>query len=93
MQVFAAFKVADPQRVKAGLDKYYRDSHYDAGGDVFFIATDGETTRELATKIGLGDENEDGVTSGIVVPVTTFWGRQSTGLWEWIGVKQSFNGR
>ena len=93
MQVFAVFKVADPSRIKAGIDTHYRDSHYEAGDGVFFIATEGETTRQLATKVGLGDDNVAGVTSGIVIPVTSYWGRHSSDLWEWISVKQSSNGR
>ena len=93
MQVFAVFKVADSSRVMAGINAHYRNNHYMAGNGVFFIATEGETTRQLATKIGLGDENPDGVTSGIVIPVTSYWGRDNAELWEWISVKQSTNGR
>ena len=93
MQVFAVFNVADPSRVKSGIDAHYRDSCYEVGSGVFFIATAGETTRQLATKIGLGDDIGTGVTSGIVIPVTSYWGRHSTELWEWISVKQSSNGR
>ena len=89
MQVFVAFKISDLQRVKSGLQRHYRDNYYDAGDGVFFISTVGETTRQLATKIGLGDDNSDGVTSGIVVPVTNFWGRQNKDLWEWISVRQT----
>ena len=92
MQVFAVFSVADPDRVKAGIDQHYGGNHYEVAADVYFVATEGETTRQLATKIGLGDENEAGVTSGIVIPVTSHWGRYSSQLWEWISVKQSSNG-
>ena len=89
MQVFAVFKAADPARVKANIEKHYGNDHYDAGGGVFFVATEGETTRQLATKIGLGDESAEGATSGIVMPVTTYWGRHDPELWEWIGIKQN----
>ena len=92
MQVFAVFSVADPDRVKAGIAEHYGGNHYEAASGVYFIATEGETTRQLATKIGLGDDNEAGVTSGIVLPVTSYWGRYNSQLWEWISVKQSTNG-
>ena len=92
MQVFAVFSVRDPSRVKAGIVKHYRDNHYDTGNDVFFIATSGETTRQVATKLGLGDDNADGVTTGIIIPVMSYWGRHSSELWEWISVKQNANG-
>ena len=77
----------------AGIDAHYHNSYFQTGDDVFFIATEGETTRQVATKIGLGDDNPEGVTSGIVIPVTSYWGRHSPDLWEWISVKQSSNGR
>lgn len=92
MQVFAVFSVADPGRVKVGIDEHYGNNHFEAASGVFFIATEGETTRQLATKIGLGDDNEDGITTGIVIPVTSYWGRYNSQLWEWISVKQSSNG-
>ena len=86
MQVFVAFNISQPEAVKLKIEHHYtRENYYDSGRDSFFIATVGETTRQLATKIGLGDNN---VSSGIVVPVTSYWGRYSTELWEWINVKQ-----
>ena len=92
MQVFAVFNVRDPSRVKAGIDEHYRDNCHEAGNDAFFIATSGETTRQVATKLGLGDDNPSGVTTGIIIPVTGYWGRYSSDLWEWIVVKQNANG-
>lgn len=92
MQVFAVFKVANPDLVRSTVERRYNANHYDAGDGVFFIATKGETTRQLATKIGLGDETGEGTTSGIVLPVTAFWGRYDPDLWEWIGAKQNANG-
>ena len=92
MQVFAVFKVANPDLVGSTVEKRYNANHYDAGDGVFFIATKGETTRQLATKIGLGDETGEGTTSGIVLPVTAFRGRYDPDLWEWIGAKQNADG-
>ena len=89
MQVFVAFKISDPKRVKSELELHYKGNYYDAGDNVYFISTVGETTRQLATKIGLGDDDGVGVTSGIVLPVTNFWGRQNKDLWEWINVSQA----
>ena len=92
MQIYAVFGIRDPKLVKARIDKYYRNNYYDAGNNIFFIATEGETSHQLATKICLGDENKNGVTSGIVMTVTNYWGRYSKELWEWINVKQNANG-
>lgn len=90
MQVFAIFKVHNPDLVKTKIVEQYPDGHYEAGDSTFFVATRGETTRQVATKVGLGDG--DGATSGIVIPVTSYWGRQDRTLWEWISVQQNTNG-
>ena len=94
MQVFAVFAIHDQKRVRLGLSKHYENNHYDAGQGAFFVATRGETTRQIATKLGMGDasESRQDTTRGIVIPVTNFWGRHSTDLWEWIRVKQNANG-
>ena len=90
MQVFVAFNISDPSLVKSKLEQRYSGRYYD-DDRTFFIATEGETTRQLASNIGLGDEEP--ATSGIVIPVTSFWGRYNSEVWEWISVKLNANGR
>ena len=90
-RVYAVIGFSDLELVKTKIEKYYRHNYYDAGKYIFFIATEGETSRELATKICLGDKNESGVTSGIVLALTNYWGRYNKGLREWINVKQNAN--
>ena len=90
MQVFVAFNISDPDLVRSKLEQRYSDSYFD-DDNTFFVATEGETTRQLASKIGLGDEEP--VTSGIVIPATSFWGRYNSEVWEWISVKLSANGK
>ena len=90
MQVFVAFNLSDRETVRDRIETYYGNNNfYDAGHNCFFIATQGETTRQLASKIGLGDND---VSKGIVIPVTSYWGRYSANLWEWISVKQASDG-
>ena len=90
MQVFVASNISDPALVRSKLEQRYSDSYFD-DDNTFFVATEGETTRQLASKIGLGDEEP--ATSGIVIPVTSFWGRYNSEVWEWISVKLSANRR
>lgn len=93
MQVFAVFAVKSPTRVREGLDEHYGNQYRVVENGVYLLATKDETTREVATKIGLGDEQEDREgTSGIVVPVTSYWGRGDPNMWEWIAVKRRANG-
>lgn len=89
MQVFAIFDVSDPDPVRERIKARYGDNCYETGRNSFFVATEGETTRQLASAIGLGDES---ASSGIVIPVTSYWGRHDSQLWEWIGVKLNANG-
>ncbi len=91
MQVFVAFNISHQALVRARILKSYDGNYFDAGNGSFFISTDGETTRQVATKIGLGDDAD--VTSGIVISVTTYWGRYNKDLWEWISVKMNANGK
>ena len=90
MQVFVAFNISDPALVRRKLEQRYSGRYYD-DDNTFFVATEGETTRQLASKIGLGDEEP--ATSGIVIPVINYWGRYNSEVWEWISVKLSANGR
>ena len=92
MQVYVAFAISDLDRVRLGLRAHYEKYHYNAGRGTFFVATRGETTKQVASKLGLGDGNEHGTTGGIVVPVTSYWGRHSNDLWEWIDTMQATNG-
>lgn len=62
MQVFA---VKNSTRVREGLNEHYRNQYQIVGEGAYLLATKNETTREVATKIGIGDELEDrDVTSG-----------------------------
>ena len=91
MQVYAIFQVSNPARVKAGVQEHYPDDYYIVGHDTFFVATQGETTRRVADKLGFGMKDSNS-TNGIVIPVTNYWGRHDAELWEWISVKQATSG-
>ena len=56
-----------------GIHEHYPNDHYIAGPATFFVATQGETTRRVADKLGFGMEDPNS-TNGIVVPVTNYWG-------------------
>ena len=93
MQVFAVFAVDNKTRVREGLGEHYPDQHWVVGDDTYLVATKDETTRGVATKLGLGDEIEGRtVTSGIVVPVTSYYGRGNSDMWEWLAVKRRSDG-
>ena len=90
MQVFVAFNISEPTLVREKVKKHYNSDFYE-DDNCFFLATDGETTRQVATKIGLGDEEP--TTLGVVIPITTYWGLYKQEVWEWINVKLNANGK
>ena len=93
MQVFAVFAVENEARVEAGLREHYPDRFWDVGNAAYLVATKDETTRGVATKLGLGDKVEGLVTTtGIVVPVTSYHGRGDSDMWEWIAVTRRSDG-
>ena len=92
MQVYAVFRVTNLQLVRDRLKESYPDTHYDDASDVFLVASEGETTQQIANKIGLGEDDGRGVSSGIITPTNPYWGRAPSDLWEWIAVKRSANG-
>ena len=93
MQVFAVFAVRDPARVQQGLDEHYPNQYRVVGNSAYLLATKDETTREVATKLGLGDEMQGRtLTSGLIVPVISYWGRGDRDMWEWIAVRQRSDG-
>ena len=93
MQVFAIFAVNDHVRVRAGLNEYYPNHHRIVGNSAYLLATKDETTREVADKVGVGDPiGGQSVTSGIVVPVTSYWGRGDADMWEWVAVRMHSDG-
>lgn len=85
MQIFVAFSISDESQVIQKLEEHYSSNYFVTRRNSIFIATSGETTRQIATKIGLGDD--PAVSSGIVVPVNNYWGRFDSQLWEWLSVK------
>ena len=89
MKVFAAFSIPNPDAVKNKLEKEYPNDFREIGEGVFFIATRGETTRQVADRIGLG---LPAVSSGIVVPIVSYWGNHAGETWEWIEAKRGVDG-
>ena len=80
MQVFAVFEIKNPSVVKARAEEHYAPHVYVSSPQTLFVATSGQTTKEVAETLGFGEEGR----SGIVVPVTSYWGRHNPNLWEWI---------
>lgn len=55
------------------------------GPTTYFISYSG-TTRELATALGLHDGSSG---SGVVLPISNYWGFASKDLWEWLDLRKN----
>lgn len=89
MQIFVAFDVGDKSVVMENIEENYAQNHHKAD-ESFFIATTGETAKEVANKIGIGEEQD---TWGIVISIDSYWGCYDAELWEWLEAKRSANGK
>ena len=95
MQLFAIFGVRDDQRggiVELAETRYSVPNVYSIPNGLF-IASDGETTQEVCSKLGIGG-TENGMRgfNGVVVMVNYYWGYHDKELWEWM-VARSSNGK
>lgn len=83
-KVFFATATLNAPAVKARVREVIpAEDRFDLASDKWFISFDG-TARELAEKIGVRGKTDTVVGSGLVLPVTTYSGRSSTALWEWL---------
>lgn len=87
MQIFAATDIKDRALVLSKVSEHYPGSFFDPGQGSIFVASEGETARDVALKIGLSKDSQPYFTSGVVVSILNYWGHFTPDLWEWISVK------
>ena len=92
MQVFVLADIRDREYVLERVQKHYANQYYDTGRQLIFVASDGETTYQVAEKVGLSKKSTPRFTTGIVVSIDSYWGHNDPGLWEWLRVKENSNG-
>lgn len=84
--VYFVTALSEAPKVKQRLANLVPDSdRYELADDKWFVVYDG-STRDLAEKAGVraGDEL---IGTGLVLSVTTYSGRTSPGLWDWLREK------
>lgn len=81
MGVFLITPIAEPDRVgKVVADRFKQDAYSIPRTQSWLVAFGG-TTKELSDTLGISDGS---VGTGIIVPVTNYYGRAPTDIWEWI---------
>lgn len=84
MQIFAAVDLKDRNLVLKNAKEHYEGNVYDPGKGSLFVASEGETARDVALKIGLSKGSDGPRTSGVVLTIANYWGHYDPGLWEWL---------
>lgn len=86
MQVFAVFGMTDRVGVSKRAQRMYPDNYRQIDDAAFLVATRGQTTQDVAARLGVDKER------GIVVSMDAYYGFQDRGIWEWIDLKANDNG-
>ncbi len=79
--------VSDAAAIEARLANISPWLHLRVGNDQWLlIAPSATTTKEVSDRLGItGDES---VSTGIVVRVENYYGRNAPSIWEWVSTKQ-----
>ena len=85
MQLFAILGLTAGQGVLERIQEQFPNDHQLINPLTFFVACEGETTKGLAEKLGIGTEKGS---KGIVVPIHSHWGYHNASIWEWLSVKE-----
>ena len=85
MQVFVVFGTKPGQDIQEKIVKEFPDDHLRINEVTFLMACDGQTTKDVAGRLGMNDDSKEIL--GIVVPINSYWGRHDMSTWEWIAVK------
>lgn len=84
--LFGIFAVANAEAVEKRLQTVSPWLYLSVGtGQWLLIAPSATTSKEVSDKVGLG--TSDPVTTGLVVRVENYFGRNSSSVWEWIVTK------
>ena len=86
MGIFIVSDIANREMVLNNIKEHYDGNFYDSGRGAVFIAAAGETSKDVAVKIGISQECPM-FTTGIVVLMGDYWGHHDGTLWQWLRAK------
>lgn len=81
MSIFAVIATKGHQTVASAVEATYAGKFYALKNDTWLVASDGETTAQIADKLGIRNGTKG---SGLVIPVKNYSGRAPADLWEWL---------
>ena len=92
MQVYAVVGVPTDQRdmvASRASAQYLPQNIRHLPDGVILVASNGETSQEVCKRLGIGEEGNH---TGVVFPVSYYWGFYAKDLWEWFDAKVRANG-
>jgi hypothetical protein len=85
-KIFAVIAAGKPEALKAKIEAEFPDANLMVGiGQWFIVGLSSMTTQELATKLQISVENN--ISGGIVLSVSSYFGRTQISTWEWLTAK------
>ena len=84
--IYFVTALSEPAKVSERLSSLVEaDDRFELARDKWMVAYDG-LGQDLAEKVGVRG-GEERIGTGLVLPVTTYSGRASSGLWDWLRKK------
>lgn len=88
MAIFFVTPISDAAALKRAIKEKIGDEVYFLPGHsgAAFVAFNG-TTKDLSDALGITSNDEVRVSTGVVLPVSNYYGRGPTDMWEWLKVR------
>jgi len=83
-QRFAIMATAEPEKVAAALRQHFPNDFIAIGPNQWLLVARG-TAKEICDQMELSDGSHG---SAVVVAFTSYYGRASTAIWDWIASRQ-----
>lgn len=81
MGIFHVTAINNPDGIESAVKTNFANSHYPVPGTRSWFIDFNGTTKELSDVLGI-TTGQSG--TGIILGVTTYFGRAPTDMWEWI---------
>jgi hypothetical protein len=85
MALFAILAPLDNAKIGEAIEQAFPSEFFSVSNGQWFVSGTG-TPKEISDRIGITDGKNG---AGIVVAVSSYWGRSSPDLWPWLSARLS----
>lgn len=88
MSIFAVLSLTDNKKLEEIIVEKFPTNHYKITSTQWIVSSK-ETAKQLSDTLGITVDGKGlGPTgSGIILGISSYWGRAHTDIWEWMKVK------